>query len=216
MPRNLSEDEVSVFRERLCEVAARLFAERGPDAVPMRQLATELGVSPMTPYRYFRDKDDILAAVRTRGFNRFAEALEKARDSVSEPAAVGEAVCNAYLDFAVANPHIYKLIFDVNQPTRHEYPDLMAAERRARDTMSAWVKDQIEAGLIIGDPEEIGCIMWASTHGLIVLELAGKLPKGAARPLKMAALRLMEAGCRPQGKASSSAPKIARRPTARK
>ena len=46
----------------------------------MRQLAAELGVSPMTPYRYFEDKDDILAAVRANGFNRFAEALETARD----------------------------------------------------------------------------------------------------------------------------------------
>jgi AcrR family transcriptional regulator len=212
MPRNLSEDEVSLFRERLCEVATRLFAERGLDAVPMRQLAVELGVSPMTPYRYFRDKDDILAAVRTRGFNKFAEALEKARASVRDPVLIGDAVCNAYLDFAFANPHIYKLIFDVNQPTRHEYPELMAAEQRARDTMSAWVKDQIEAGLIVGDPEEIGYIMWASTHGLVVLELAGKLPKGSARSLKKAALRLMEAGCRPRG----SMPHTTKRSTARK
>ena len=44
----------------------------------MRQLAAELGVSPMTPYRYFEDKDAILAAVRTRAFDRFAEALELA------------------------------------------------------------------------------------------------------------------------------------------
>ena len=80
MPRILSDTDVSDFRDRLCEAAEKLFAERGPDAVTMRQLAAELGVSPMTPYRYFRDKDDILAAIRTNGFNRFAEALEKARD----------------------------------------------------------------------------------------------------------------------------------------
>ena len=42
----------------------------------MRQLAAELGVSPMTPYRYFEDKDAILAAVRATAFNRLAEALE--------------------------------------------------------------------------------------------------------------------------------------------
>ena len=47
----------------------------------MRQLAAELGVSPMTPYRYFEDKDDILAAVRANGFNRFAEALERAYEA---------------------------------------------------------------------------------------------------------------------------------------
>ena len=60
MPRVLSQADVADFRDRLCEAAERLFAEHGPEAVTMRQLAAELGVSPMTPYRYFRDKDDIL------------------------------------------------------------------------------------------------------------------------------------------------------------
>ena len=78
MPRVLSEADVVEFRERLCDAAERLFADKGPEAVTMRQLAAELGVSPMTPYRYFKDKDDILAAVRTIGFDRFAETLEAA------------------------------------------------------------------------------------------------------------------------------------------
>src|ERR1700761_7484658 len=99
MPRVLSDTDVADFRERLCEAAERLFAERGPDAVTMRQLAAELGVSPMTPYRYFEDKDDILAAVRTNGFNQFAEALEVARSSHSGARAVGAAVGQAYIDF---------------------------------------------------------------------------------------------------------------------
>jgi AcrR family transcriptional regulator len=90
MPRVLSDTDVADFRDRLCEAAERLFAEKGPDAVTMRQLASELGVSPMTPYRYFKDKDDILAAVRTNGFTRFAEAMEAARGS-GKGANVGEA-----------------------------------------------------------------------------------------------------------------------------
>ncbi len=45
MPRILSEKDVAEFRERLCEVAARLFVERGPDGFHMRDLASALGVS---------------------------------------------------------------------------------------------------------------------------------------------------------------------------
>lgn len=104
MPRVLSDTDVADFRDRLCEAAERLFAEKGPDAVTMRQLAAELGVSPMTPYRYFKDKDDILAAVRTNGFNRFAEDLEKARDG-GKGGNVGE----AYVAFAFAHPDTYKI-----------------------------------------------------------------------------------------------------------
>src|ERR1700760_4149255 len=97
MPRVLTDTDVADFRERLCEAAERLFAERGPDAVTMRQLAAELGVSPMTPYRYFEDKEDILAAVRANGFNRFAEALENARESAKGARARGRAVGEAYV-----------------------------------------------------------------------------------------------------------------------
>ena len=183
MPRVLTDTDVADFRERLCAAAERLFAEHGPDAVTMRQLAAELGVSPMTPYRYFRDKDDILAAVRTNGFNRFAEALEAARDRGESARAKGAAVGEAYVNFAFENPHTYKLMFDLNQPLDQNYPELVEAGHRAHDTMSAWVKDLIAAGEMEGDPEEIGIMFWSATHGVIVLEMAGKLPPGAARRL---------------------------------
>ena len=76
MPRILSPDDIATFQNRLCDAAEHLFAARGPEAVTMRELASALGVSPMTPYRYFKDKDAILAAVRTRAFNRHAEAQD--------------------------------------------------------------------------------------------------------------------------------------------
>ena len=78
MPKTLSPEDIADFQDRLCDAAERLFAESGPDAVTIRQLATDVGVSAMTPYRYFKDKDAILAAVRARAFDRHAEALERA------------------------------------------------------------------------------------------------------------------------------------------
>ena len=183
MPRILSETDVADFRERLCEAAERLFAERGPDAVTMRQLAAELGVSPMTPYRYFHDKDDILAAIRTNGFNRFAEALETARDGAQGARAKGKAVGEAYVTFALEHPHAYKLMFDLNQPHIEKYPDLVTAGKRAHGTMTGYVDDAFNEGIMSGDASEIGMMFWAAVHGAVVLELAGMLPPGGARAL---------------------------------
>jgi AcrR family transcriptional regulator len=184
MPRILSDTDVADFRERLCEAAEKLFAERGPDAVTMRQLAAELGVSPMTPYRYFVDKDDILATIRTNGFNRFAEALEKARDRAEGASAKGKAVGEAYVTFALEHPHAYKLMFDLNQPHIEKYPELVTAGRRAHETMTGYVEDALSEGLMSGDAEQIGLMFWASVHGAVVLELAGMLPPGGARKLQ--------------------------------
>ncbi|MBW8815773.1 MAG: TetR/AcrR family transcriptional regulator [Caulobacterales bacterium] len=197
MPRVLTETDVADFRERLCAAAERLFAEKGPDAVTMRQLAAELGVSPMTPYRYFQDKDDILAAVRTNGFSQFAEALEQARAGARSARAKGAAVGEAYIRFAFEHPHTYKLMFDLNQPMDGRYPELVEAGRRAHETMSAWVKDQIAAGEMAGDPEEIGAMFWAATHGAIVLEMAGKLPPGSAQALQDRIGSTLAKGLRP-------------------
>lgn len=175
MPRTLSEDEVADFRERLCDTAQRLFAEHGPDAVTMRQLASELGVSPMTPYRYFRDKDDILAAVRANGFDRFAAALESAYDSVEELSAKSAVVGEAYVRFAFENPQAYRLMFDLTQPNEADYPELVRATARARLTLTRHVEALIEAGVITGDPLLCAHILWASLHGSIVLQMTGKL-----------------------------------------
>lgn len=197
MPRVLSETDVADFRARLCDAAERLFAEKGPDAVTMRQLAAELGVSPMTPYRYFDDKDAILAAVRANGFNRFAADLEAAYESGHDGRTRGAAVGEAYIRFAFEHPQTYKLMFDLNQPHEEKYPDLVAAGGRARDTMSRYIRDLLAEGVIEGDPVRLGQMFWAASHGAIVLELTGKLPPGSARALIADLRRAIRRGLRP-------------------
>ena len=134
-------------------------------------------------FGYFKDKDDILAAVRTNGFNRFSEVMEQAYDGAEGGRAKGAAVGEAYLNFAFEHPHSYKLMFDLNQPHETDYPELMAAAHRARATQTHWVKALINEGVLAGDPDDIGQMFWAATHGAVGLELAGKIPKGAARTL---------------------------------
>ena len=173
MPRVLTTAAVGEFRERLIDAAEHLFATHGLEAVTMRQLAAALGVSPMTPYRYFADKDAILTAVRTRAFNRHAEALELAFEGGANTVERANAVGRAYLDFALGHPEAYKLMFDVKQP--HEAPELVAAGERSRATMTAHLKAMIDNGVLKGDPDLIGHMFWSALHGAIQLQLAGLL-----------------------------------------
>ena len=175
MPKVLSETEIAGFRERLIDAAERLFAEKGPEAVSLRQLAGELGVSAMTPYRYFKDKDEMLAAVRARGFDRFAEALETA---FARPGSVDqrvEATSQAYIGFAFDHAAAYGLMFDLTQPTEGDYPDLVRAGERAQKTMTNHIELLIGAGRAEGDPILLAHAFWAAIHGLVMLRLSGKL-----------------------------------------
>jgi AcrR family transcriptional regulator len=191
----LSAEAVAEFRERLIDAAERLFAERGLEAMTLRELAAEVGVSPMTPYRYFADKDAILAAVRTRAFNRHAAALEAAMASAGTPIERSQAVGAAYLRFALAHPAAYKLMFDVGQPNAGAYPELVAAALRSRATMTAHLKAMIAAGLLTGDADQIGHMFWSAIHGAIQLQLAGMLtPPFDAEGLSAALVRTLWAG----------------------
>ena len=175
MPRVLTQTDVADFRERLCDAATRLFDSRGRDGFTMRELASELGVSAMTPYRYFKDKEDILAAVRARAFNRWAEKLEAAFAAPATAPEKSSAVFNAYVEFAFGEPAAYRLMFDLSQPDESQYPDLVAATVRARATMTDYVRELVREGIVEGDPELIGRVFWASLHGAVVLKLSGKL-----------------------------------------
>jgi AcrR family transcriptional regulator len=171
----LTDEAVEEFREKLVDAAERLFAQHGLEAVTMRLLAAELGVSPMTPYRYFADKDAILTAVRTRAFNRHAEALELAFEGGANTVERANAVGRAYLDFALSHPEAYKLMFDLKQPNEAAHPELVAAGERSRATMTAHLKAMIDNGVLKGDPELIGHMFWSALHGAIQLQLAGML-----------------------------------------
>jgi AcrR family transcriptional regulator len=183
LPKSLSPDDVSRFREAMCDAAERLFAEHGAEAVTMRQLAAELGVSPMTPYRYFKDKDAILAAVRARGFDRHADALETAwRESREDRSGRGDAVRDAYVRFAFDNPQAYKLMFDITQPSEGGYPDLVRAASRSRATMTLHLEEEAAAGRLAADPKVIGHMYWAALHGPIMLAFFGMLAPGCDAP----------------------------------
>jgi len=198
MPKNLSSAEVDAFRARLCAVAQKRFAKQGVDGVSMRQLADALGCSPMTPYRYFRNKEEILAAVRAAAFDRFASALEEAaRKTRGDLRAGGQAMGEAYIRFALGDPDAYRLMFDLSQPHPDRYPELVRASARARHMMSAALEALVKAGIFAGDPELLGYVFWATLHGLVVLHLAGKLPeKPDFRTIQQEAMRLLVAGAR--------------------
>jgi AcrR family transcriptional regulator len=179
VPKNLTDQDIADFRERLCDVAERLFGEHGTGTVTIRQLAAAMNVSPMTPYRYFADKDAILAAVRARGFDRHAEALEAAYSGHGgDPEARALAVCEAYVQFALDNPEAYKLMFDTRQPNEEAYPDLVRAGSRSRATMTRHLRDMIATGRLSGDPERIGHMFWAAIHGPLMLHFSGMLSPG--------------------------------------
>ena len=197
MVRELSRQDVQSVRAEIGAAAAELYARDGEDGITIREIAKATGRSPMGLYRYFGDREEIIAFLRADAFHRFSDALEKAFASGGDSFARARAVGRAYLDFALENPESYRLMFDMRRPDDSKYPALAKASKRAGETVTRHVKDLAKAGIVHGDTASIGASMWAAAHGVIVLYLAGRLPDGVdVRDFYLETMRLTFRGAR--------------------
>jgi AcrR family transcriptional regulator len=171
----LSDDEVRSFRQRATGAAMHLFAEQGYDGVTMRALAAALDVSAMTPYRYFAGKEALFALVRAEAFRRFADVLQGALDRRADPLERLRRLKRAYIGFALDERDAYRIMFELRQPDPADHPELVAESRRAFGVLHRTVAEAVAAGQLAGDPLRLAYVMWADTHGLVSLHLAGKL-----------------------------------------
>ncbi len=184
MPRAaLSQDQVDEFRDALCAAATRLFAEKGYAGVTMRALARDLGCSPMTPYRYFENKDAILLAVRTKAFVRHGARSEKVAAEVPDPIERLRAYGRAYIQFALDEPNAYRIMFALSQNADLDFELLTDPERRL-EVLRGWsllvdvLGELVDTGQAEGDPVELAHMAWTMLHGLVSLELSNKLQLG--------------------------------------
>ena len=173
----LTQGEIESFREQICDAATRLFAEHGYAGVTLRAIASEVGCSPMTPYRYFTDKQAIFTAVRTAAYARFGDALRSASSQAAAEDLLAE-LGNAYVGFAVAEPHAYRIMFQLDQAPEKDAPELKTSENAAWSQLRRAVARSIDAGIVEGDPDLLAHCYWAALHGLVSLHLAGKLQLG--------------------------------------
>ncbi len=182
MPRAALRDaEIAAFRRRAADAATRLFAARGYDAVTMRAVADELGVSAMTPYRYLEGKDELIALVRIAAFRDFADALEAAVTRLGpdpDPETRLREIKRAYLGFALEHDDAYRIMFELRGGDGGDaarWPELAREAMRSFSVLHDAVIAAVDAGMLAGDPLTIAHLLWAGAHGLVSLHLAGRL-----------------------------------------
>jgi AcrR family transcriptional regulator len=195
----LTDDQVQDVRTRIRRVAERQFAAQGIAKTSMRSIAEELGWTAASLYRYFRNKEDLLAATRTAVFDRFSDRIEGAYAQGADVWERSRAIGQAYIDFAFEEPAAYQLIFAFEQPDDGRYPELSRAHARARLTATNYVTDMVAAGVLEGDPYLLGHVYWSALHGLVGLQMAGKIGASPSfEAIRHETMRLITRGARPQ------------------
>jgi AcrR family transcriptional regulator len=162
----------------LVDAAIHTIREYGIDALTLRDIGSQLGVSRTAIYRHFEDKSALLARVALEGFRIFRQAL---RSAVEEARARGndpiEEMGSGYIRFALANKSHYETMFSGAFGSWERYPDLETEARAAFEVLLGAIREEQAAFRISAshDSIQLAHIIWASTHGIATLGMSGHL-----------------------------------------
>ncbi len=180
------------LKEELIRAAQELIAERGPWGFTFADASRAAGVSPAAPYRHFRDRDQLMADIARRGFERFESVLRKAWDEGRpDPLSAFQRMGRAYLGFARDEPAFYSAMFEAGVALDSN-PELPQAGDRAFGALRE-ATEQVVAALPKGarPPAMMMALhIWSFAHGIASLFARGDR---ARRRLPMSPDDLLEA-----------------------
>lgn len=157
------------LRNALLKAGMGLLKAGGQDAVTTRACAKIVGCAPSAVFRHFADRGALATGLATEGYallgNRMKAAVEKAPEN-ARMRAIGE----AYLDFALEEPHLFRLMFQGDLIDLDD-PDLLAAsEPLLSDTARA-------SGGAPNEEGDLAILAWAIVHGLASLAIDSQLDR---------------------------------------
>jgi len=153
------------LESRILGAASRLWARGGERALTMRAVAKAAGTTTPTVYERYRDRDDILRALRLETRRELYAALRRTRT-------LRQAI-RGYLEFALRHPHAYEMLFDgvARPPSLHEpWPSFNLLRERVAKKVGCHPRQQTRLILAI----------WSLMHGAAMLIIRGGF-EGALR-----------------------------------
>jgi len=97
-------------RQKLLNVALKLFASRGYDAAGVQEIVAEAGVTKPTLYHYFGSKAGLLDTLIRESTRDFLDAFAKATHYDGDLTLSLSRVVDVTLEFAKRRPDVYRLL----------------------------------------------------------------------------------------------------------
>ncbi len=148
-----------VTKDSIGLAARAIVDEMGVDALSMRALASKLGIKAPSLYDHVRNRDEVIALIQAQGLSEFGLGFAAVGPTPREK-------ISFYREWALRNPRLYPVVF---QHSLH------------RDKLPEGLEESV-LGLVVqaaGGSHIKARVFWAQLHGLVDLELHGRLPADA-------------------------------------
>jgi AcrR family transcriptional regulator len=164
------------LRSALLAAGEAMVERVGVEALSLRELTREIGVSNNAPRRHFPSKQVLLDALALQGFERLGAVLNRAASS-EEPDFVRRLtkLAHAHIRFAVKHQSLFRLMFAAKQ--RPDAPsDLIEASHKALMVGPMTISYGQSIGEVVhGDAQRLAITVFAAVEGLISLSSGGKV-----------------------------------------
>jgi len=154
------------LREAILKVSLQVIEKKGVQALSMRDLAKMTGVTHQAPYRHFKDKKDLLAALAQEGFEQLYACLEESQKTALTPMERLQNSATSYMTWSYAHPDHFRLIFSQHIPEYETSGSLQKVTDQLLGLILKLVEENQKAGNIRqGDTRPIARHLWATIHG---------------------------------------------------
>ncbi|HTI66126.1 MAG TPA: TetR/AcrR family transcriptional regulator [Caulobacteraceae bacterium] len=179
-------------RGEILHAAERIFVREGYHGATIRKIADEVGVSSTALYMHFRDKSEILLEICEEAFAQLIAQNDAIGDLPLEPVARVRKMLEAYMQFGLANPNAYQLVF-ASPPgvlSEDKRVAIQLLGMRCFERFVAAVGAVAQAGRLRGDPAAAAQLSWSAAHGLVSLLITQPQFQWTETPERLKALML--------------------------
>lgn len=169
------------IRQSILSAARQIAIEEGWQAVTTRKVAERIEYSQPTIYEYFDNKEAILMALLSQGFEQVLSAMRSAKAQHEQPEAQLLAMSHAYWAFAFRCPELYQVMHGLGGVSfsHAETPaDARAIFALLRETLQSWIQTN---HVVMEEPDAAIDAIWGLVHGLITLAMMGRIAQGEQR-----------------------------------
>lgn len=161
------------LRQALIDAGIKIINESGEESLSLRKVASACQVSHAAPYAHFKDKDELIGAIKSSVTEQFMEELTDAVNGAADAEQALVEMGKHYVSFFIRKPDYFKFLFGSQNVIAHTSPDKSFAEDYPPFVLlkCTYLKYLKEKKLKKSKEEkEVELLqLWATAHGLAAI-----------------------------------------------